>query len=558
MLLLLFGCWGLPSVYANVTVTPTTWNIVGLDSNDVTAGPDTFQIGARACNTGATTLTNLTATFIWDSANPYINLSGNASSVTYSLAAGACVDFYFPVVITRTSAAFNTTRRYHITVSGTGIASASTPTPRELYVERIISQGRNSINSITGPTTVYVGQTYTYTVSASTATQGYEQLEAFLNLSNVIFQVRSIATTYSAPNGATNNKFYADACGWDNNPLSGTYRSCIGPVSYSGGKAGGTVTTTYTVKVLSTGSTTASTLVLDFSGSSFHYNSDFGTNLISITALPPPITLSKLADKTSMNAGGAVSYTLRLTNTASFNITLTDFVDTLPTSPAAAGYTSGSSTFNGAAIGNPTISGSTLTWSGTFIVPAGQTRDLVFQATLPNTQGTYTNQAIARMEYSQIDTTTSLSDNAPATVNVTLQFPPQIDLSKSYSADTSYIQPGTLITYPISFTNSGGTAAANLIIKDIIPTNTEFKVGSVTVDLGTTGLATPPTIQYTNVSLLNPDPTQPALPPADNDPSWSYQPTGTYDSNVKFIRWVFTGSVPAQTNGSVGFTVRVR
>ena len=25
------------------------------------------------------------------------------------------------------------------------------------------------------------------------------------------------------------HKFYADACGWDNNPLSGTYRSCIGP-----------------------------------------------------------------------------------------------------------------------------------------------------------------------------------------------------------------------------------------------------------------------------------------------------------------------------------------
>jgi uncharacterized repeat protein (TIGR01451 family) len=115
-----------------------------------------------------------------------------------------------------------------------------------------------------------------------------------------------------------------------------------------------------------------------------------------------------------------------------------------------------------------------------------------------------------------------------------------------------------LITYPINFTNSGGAAAANLIIKDIIPANTEFKVGSVTVDLGTTGLATPPTIQYTNVSIANPDPTQPALPPADNDPSWSYQPTGTYDSNVKFIRWVFNGSVPALTSGSVGFTVRVK
>jgi uncharacterized repeat protein (TIGR01451 family) len=558
MLVLLFGFWGLHTAYAGITVTPTTWNIIGLDSNDVNAGPDTFQVGARACNTGAAAVTNLSASFIWDSANPYIELSGNAAPTTKSLAAGACVDFYFQIAVVRTPSAYDTARRYHITVSGDGIAAVSTPTPRELYVEHIISQGRNSVNSITGPTTVYVGQTYTYTVTASTATQGYEQLEAFLNLSNVIFQVQSIATTYSSPTGATNNKFYADACGWNNNPASPTYRSCIGPVTYSGGKAGGNITTTYTVKVLSTGSTTASTLILDFSGSSYHYNSDYGQRVISITALPPPITMSKLADKTQLSAGGTINYTLRLTNTASFSITLTDFVDTLPTSPATISYTSGSSTYNGAAISNPIISGSTLTWSGTFVVPAGQTRDLVFKATIPNTQGTYTNQAIAYMEYSQIDTTISLSDNAPATVDVKLQFPPQIDLVKSYSASTTYIQSGTLITYPINFTNSGGTGAASLIIKDIIPADTEFKVGSVTVDLGTTGLATPPTIQYTNVSIANPDPTQPALPPADNDPSWSYTPTGTYDTNVKFIRWVFSGTVPASSTGSVGFTVRVK
>src|SRR2546430_13003122 len=34
----------------------------------------------------------------------------------------------------------------------------------------------------------------------------------------------------------------SDVCSSDlNNPLSATYRSCIGPVNYSGGKAGGTI-----------------------------------------------------------------------------------------------------------------------------------------------------------------------------------------------------------------------------------------------------------------------------------------------------------------------------
>ena len=277
LLTLVFGVWGVHRAYAGLTVTPTSWNVVGLDSNNTSTGPDTFEIGARVCNTGGTAVTNIVGDFVWDSANIYLNLSGASTLNVSSLAAGACTDFYYPVTVTRSSLAYNATRRYHIAVSATGISTITTPTPRELYVEHLISQNRNSVQSITGPTTVYVGQTYNYTVNASTATQGYAQLEAFLNLSNVIFQVQAISTTYSSPAGGTNNKFYADACGWDNNPLSGSYRSCIGPDNYSGGKAGGTISTTYTVKILSTGVTTASTLILDFSGSSYHYNNDFGT-----------------------------------------------------------------------------------------------------------------------------------------------------------------------------------------------------------------------------------------------------------------------------------------
>src|SRR5438067_4904709 len=276
LLLLIFVGVCAPAAYAGLTITPVTWNVIGIDSNNPAVGPDTYQIGARVCNTGGTAVSNVVGTFVWDSTNIYINLSGNNPVTFTSLNAGACSDFYFPVTITRTALAYNATRGYHITASATGVSTVSTPTPRELYVEKIISQNRNSVNSISGPTTVYVGQTYNYTVDASTATQGYEQLEAFLNLSNVIFQVLSIATTYTSPAGGTNDKFYADACGWENNPLSVNYRSCVGPENYPGGKAGGTISTTYTVKILSTGVTTASTLINDFSGSSYHYNNDYG------------------------------------------------------------------------------------------------------------------------------------------------------------------------------------------------------------------------------------------------------------------------------------------
>ena len=418
-LLALFFVCGVQSAYAGLTVTPVSWNVVGLDSNNPTIGPDTFQIGARVCNTGGTAVSNVVGDFIWDSTNVFINLSGASTLNRSSLNAGACTDFYYPVTITRSSLAYNATRSYHIAVSATGLSTITTPTPREIYVEKIISQNRNSVQSIVGPTTVYVGQTYTYTVNATTATQGYEQLEAFLNLSNVIFQVQAIATTYTSPPAATNDKFYADACGWDNNPLSATYRSCIGPANYSGGKAGGTISSTYTVKILSTGVTTASALIMDFSGSSYHYNNDFGlgVNSITITAIPAPVP----------------------------NVGLQKSVS--PTSPAQ-------------------------------------------------------------------------------------------------------LIPGADLVYAIAFTNSGTASASSLVVTDPIPANTDFKVGSVTSSLGTTGLTV--AVAYSN----------------NGGSTWTYTPvsggggaSSGYDRNVTNIKWTFTGSL-SQTSpnntGNVGFTSRIR
>src|SRR5882672_3959267 len=412
---LVLGVWGVHRAYAGLTVTPTSWNVVGLDSNNTSTGPDTFEIGARVCNTGGTAVTNIVGDFVWDSTNIFLNLSGASTLSIGSLAAGACTDFYYPVTVTRTSLAYNATRRYHIAVSATGISTITTPTPRELYVERLISQNRNSVQSISGPTTVYVGQTYNYTVNASTATQGYAQLEAFLNLSNVIFQVLTISTTYTSPAGGTNDKFYADACGWDNSPLSATYRSCIGPDNYSGGKAGGTISTTYTVKILSAGVTTASTLIMDFSGSSYHYNNDFGTgiNSITITALPAPV--------------------------------------------------------------------------------------------------------------------------------------PNVTLVKSVSpSGAAQLVPGADLTYKIDFTNGGTAVASSLIVTDPIPPNTDFKVGSVTSSLGTTGLTV--AVAYSN----NGGSTYVYTPVSGGGGA----PAG-YDRSVTNIRWTFTGNlsqISPNNTGSVTFT----
>ncbi len=153
--------WQIPlaAAAASLTISPITWDVIGLDSNKVTDGPDTFMVGTRVCNTGNMDATNVVANFVWDSANTYINLSGASSLSIAALTAGTCTDFYYNVLITRNSAAYNTNRGYHITAAADGLAAVSTPTPRQLFVEKLVSQNRNAVTTISGATTVVVGQT---------------------------------------------------------------------------------------------------------------------------------------------------------------------------------------------------------------------------------------------------------------------------------------------------------------------------------------------------------------------------------------------------------------
>jgi uncharacterized repeat protein (TIGR01451 family) len=552
---------------AQLTVQPVTWNVIGLDSNkyNLGAGPDTFQVGARACNTGATAVSNITGTFYWDSSNPYINLTtGAANPITYSsLAAGACTDFYFPVTVSRVSQVFTTNRSrgYHITVSGTGANAVSTPTPRELYVQPLLSQARNKVIRISGPTSVYVGQTYTFRLEADTATQGYEQLESFINLSNVVFQVQSISTTYSAPAGATNDKFYSDACGWGNVPGTANYLTCA-----TNNKVGGSIITDYTVKILSVGAGgtfTLGGLILDLSGGSFHYNADDGdpAKQLTVSVAPPPLTLAKTASASPVLTGGTLTYTLRVTNTGPSAYTLNDFVDTPPTTPGTPAYVAGSSTFNGAAIANPTAAGGKLTWAGSFVIPAGASRDLTFKMTMPNTRGSYTNSAVAHFDGYQVDTTQGVTDNAPATAAVQVNTPPNLELCKTVVGqpcppppDARYEQlPGTEISYVITFKNTGDTAAQQFVLVDPgaataykLNDNTDFKVGSVTTTLGSLSTVA---VAYSN----------------DGGATFTYTPTSGaggapagYDRNVTHLRLTFGGSLNSGSSGSVAFTTRIR
>jgi uncharacterized repeat protein (TIGR01451 family) len=279
-----------------LTIETITWDIVGLDSTDVDDGPNTYPVGVRVCATGGST-SGITVTFTWDSFNPYLNLLGTSVLTIASLADGTCADRYFFVVVTRDEAAYDTTRSYHVTATADGVPTVSTPVPRQLYVEKLLSQNRNSVLSVEGPTTVYEGETVTYTVTASTAPNGYSQLTTFLAMLGPIFQLIDVELTYENPAG-TQSSPYVDACGWDPDSSSPTYRSCVGPEKVPGGAAGGALIGTFSGVVVGTGSTTMSNAIIDVSGSSYHYNTDYGTapNLIAVVSLPTAdLALTKAA-----------------------------------------------------------------------------------------------------------------------------------------------------------------------------------------------------------------------------------------------------------------------
>lgn len=367
-----------------------TWGMIGLDSNNVNSGPNVYPAGVRVCNVGDMTATNVTSTLVWDSANAYINVLDSPTVTIPSLAAGACSDFYYNIAVTRTSAAHNTTRSYHFSISADGVAPVSTPTPREFYVELLISQSRNAVNSISGPTTVYVGNTYQYVLNSDTAPQGYEQLTTFLNFPNTMFEIVSIATTYTAPAGATNDRVYADACGWNGVPGTANYMSCVGPEKYPGGKAGGNIITTYTVRILGVGTATMTNLIFDKSGSSFHYNADYGqgVNIITVTALSPLETTKADTLLIDADANGAASpgdvlrYQVTVTNLGTTapidNITFTDTPDANTT------LNVGSVTTTHGSVTSGNVAGQTSVGVSIPSLPANTTATITFDVTINN------------------------------------------------------------------------------------------------------------------------------------------------------------------------------
>lgn len=499
-----------------VSVTPISWNVIGLDSNDVTVGPNHFPVGVRVCNTGGES-TTVVGTFDFDDSrdnyynggagDPYINLRDGTEDVlpvsgTVTLTTSGptqCTDFYYEVAVTRNSNAYNNTRRYRVQVTGSNISPTTSPVPRELFVERLISQSRNAVTDVQLSTngtsytsvdpgatmTLMVGQEYWIKLVGSTATNGYEQIETFINFPNTIFLVESVATTYTADStplfDSPTDRLYGDGCQWENNPLSPNYRSCLGT-----GKAGGDITVTYKVRILSIPSNPLSnpealtSLVYDFSGSSYHYNADFAGAVRFVRVVNASIekSFSPKAINPNTTPAGTSTLTFTITNPGSAPITNVQFTDNLPTNGGTGQMRIDSTTvtYSGFTV-NPspsslTVGQTSLTFSGA-TVPALSSATIAVTVTVTAT-GTYNNDSENLFINSPaIDTGDDAKDTLVATDK-----PP---------GPSSCGTPSTLATWtmPTSGQGSGGPPPPYTSKAADVATATASSSGGTTVRIST-------------------------------------------------------------------------
>src|SRR5207253_1724260 len=178
--------------------------------------------------------------------------------------------------------------------------------------------------------------------------------------------------------------------------------------------------------------------------------------------------------------------------------------------------------------GSVNLSGATLTGSVGFAPAAGTTFTIINNDGSDAVTGTFSGLAEgATVTFSGQTFTISYVGGTGNDVVLT-RASPNVTLDNSVNPSGTQ-SPGTDLVYTITFANVQCCAAQNLVINDPIPANTDFKVGSVSSSLGTTGLTVADAYS------------------SDGGSTWTYTPASGgggaasgYDRNVTNVRWTFS------------------
>ncbi|MCF7808471.1 MAG: DUF11 domain-containing protein [Candidatus Marinimicrobia bacterium] len=258
------------------------------------------------------------------------------------------------------------------------------------------------------------------------------------------------------------------------------------------------------------------TNIASATGSNFSTVSSGATAQVYVAATPAAANMlvTKTAANDTISSGDNISYTVNILNNGGSRGNITVVVDSLP-----AGFTYVTGTTSGLTTSDPTIQGRKLSWSGSWSLNKNVSQTLTFTATSAIANDLFFNKA----EVFGTDFTGATSGwTAPVRV-----LSPELSLVKS--VDVVNALPGDTLTYTVSYLNIGDDQATEVIVYEIIPSNSTYVVDSAT------GAGMTITYSVNNGSTYD-------------------APQSAAVTNIKFERGI---SLPLGGSGSIEFKVRI-
>ncbi|GFO77661.1 hypothetical protein BPLS_P6241 [Bathymodiolus platifrons methanotrophic gill symbiont] len=181
------------------------------------------------------------------------------------------------------------------------------------------------------------------------------------------------------------------------------------------------------------------------------------TTVTDSTNVRPALQVIKTSSVGMVDVGDPLTYTLHYDNAGKGNASNVILQDTLP----------GDASF-ASATGNPSVSGSNITWNlGTVIAGAQGSVTLTVDVDRPPANGVLTNTGT-------IDSTET--DPSPFSLDVNVHSEPVLTLTKTASQDP--VSPGDHLLYNLHYENTGTAEASNLVLQDMLPIGVTFDSAS--------------------------------------------------------------------------------
>jgi LPXTG-motif cell wall-anchored protein len=203
------------------------------------------------------------------------------------------------------------------------------------------------------------------------------------------------------------------------------------------------------------------------------------TDLASAELVPGPrLEVTKSADRTVVDPGGVVRFTLTGTNTGAATFAA-DFADELSEVLDEADYNGDAS----ADIGSIGLSGQRLLWRGE--LAPGQRVTVTFSVTV---------KAVVPGDYRLVNRVTSTVPEAvlppPVTVDITRVLPPDPRFEVTKSADRTVVDPGGVVRFTLTGTNTGAATFAADFADELSEVLDEADYnGDASADIGSIGLS---------------------------------------------------------------------